>query len=161
MNAEKAINFLNCTSINPDFDEFMLQSGIKKRPQGKDALETFYTPDKQVSLTFQEKEVIEDIQLFPIIGKGKYVLINFEVHSSYIGALPYQLDFSDSEIELTEKLGELLEKLELANRTNLTYYHNNVLITFFVSKQGKINIISFSAPNIYDVKNLGIKKPND
>lgn len=157
MNISECINFLGHASVYPQFDLFLLNDKIKKRLKGKESYETLSSLDNKVVLSFQLFDDFSDESLIPAKSKGKSILSEIEVHSGYSGHLPYDLSFNDTIEGVKNKLGGIIEEIELPNRHIFTFYYDLLLIGVFISDNEGIYMIKISVPTVYDKKNLGIE----
>lgn len=158
MNVTECISFLGYSSIYPDLDLFMINNGIKKRPQDTGGTEHLKTPDGNAILGFQNAEVFKVEKLLPVKSDGEFIFSEIDVYPENEGLLPYGLTFNDNLPSLVKKLGDIIEDFTrlLPEKRVVSFFYDFLVIVIFLDFYGKISLIRFYLPDIYHKNNLGV-----
>ena len=155
MDTTKLLSFLGHSSIYPPFYDFLLESGIKKRPKKNEGSESLTDKTTGLTLEFDLATIFDEASLIPKKSEGWYILSSVTFPRDFSDALPYGLSLNLTKADLDKKLGTAIK--ERPHIPLVTYFHNNMLITINWNKEDPEDaFIRFTAPNVSHKKNLGI-----
>lgn len=154
MDVKQLIEFLGHSSIYEPLEDFLLASGIKKRPKGNEG--TVWVRDKErgISMEFNASGIYDDRYLQPKRSEGKFVLESITFEKPLDSGLPYGLAFDRTPKQTSLLLGQARGQHD---ETFASYFFDGkvVLIRWNDSGEG-IKFIRFRLPNVYDKENLAI-----
>jgi len=155
MDAIKLISFLGHSSIYPEFDNFLLENGIKERPKKIEGTQWIRNEELGISLTFQLSDIFDEESLVPQKSEGNFIFSGAEFPAVFKGKLPYELSLSLQKQDVDAKLGSPLRFREKV--PSATYFYDGyVIVLNWMKDSPKDRFIRFSLPNIYDKQNLGL-----
>lgn len=154
MNIEKLISLLGHSSSHPQLDDFLEESGIKKRPKGEDSLVFIEDSTKSVTLSFSARSSYEEDVPEGPRSVGRYILRSVDIERRFSGEMPLGLRWSQNKVQVDSVLGT---PLKTAGDLVATYYSAGRMVVVRFTSGGR-NMKSFSifVKDRYDVKRFEI-----
>ena len=154
MNIEKLMKFIGYGASHPEFDEFLHDNGVKKRPKGDESTVWITDATKTITMEFSASSTYNEEHEKPAESEGWFVLRGIGIDQKCIETLPFGLDWKNSKATVDEILKS---PVKTAGNLIAVYYHQGLVVTVrFDSGGSKITSISLSSKDMYHKKNLGI-----
>lgn len=151
------MSFFGRSPKDKDFDQFLLDLGIKKRHRGKFTFERIdIIKDSSLQLELWEKKYYEEEQVtndFPLQSDNWYVLSGILISPDYTGTLPFGLKLNMKKDKIVELLGTPASgKLP----SDDFYYHNKlvVTVTYESGNKDEMKELQISMPTTYNIEIL-------
>ena len=152
MNAPNLTNYLGDSLKNLEFDRYLLSIGIKERPMGEDSTVFISSGDRTLDLTFSEISIYSEQNLIKPKSNGKFILEALTFYTGYKYNLPLELNFSLTEKEVENILGNPRQSTRLSDgKISNIYLKDNLLITVrFKRCDHGIEFVSIKVPDIFN-----------
>lgn len=119
MDGSRLISFLGHSSIHPEFDDFLLGNGFKKRPNKMEASQSVEDKGLGIRLSFLLSNLFDEEIALPKKSEGNFIFGYVQFLDNFTGVLPYGLSWSLAPEELTRILGNPVDDLMFFNGNRL------------------------------------------
>ena len=152
MNIEKLMKFMGYGAAHPEFDEFLHENGVKKRPKGDESTAWITDATKTITMEFSVSSTYNEEHKEPAKSEGWFVLRAIDVDSKCIEKIPLGIKFEHSKSQVDAILHP---PIETAGDLIATYFSGGIVLTVRFARGGvKISSIGMHEPDIYDKKTL-------
>lgn len=149
MDSTILLGYLGHSSIYPEFDDFMLQNGIKKRPKKNESSEAITDSATGIVLRFQSSVVFDEESLISKKSDGKFILTEVSFPRGCSASPPYGISLAMPKSEVDKILGT--PKDETIKIPLAIYVYKGFVITINWNKASPSDaFIRFALPNKYD-----------
>lgn len=157
INWDLLMSFFGKSPMDEDFDQFLLELGIKKRPKGQHLYERIdITKDSSLQLALCAKEHYTEEQVthdFPLQTENWYVLEAIIISPDYTGILPFGL-------KLNMKKNEVIQLLGMPASGKLPssdfHYHDRfvVVVDYESGSKNQVEELQITTPTTFNVEIL-------
>lgn len=149
MDGSKLVSFLGYSSIYPELDDFLLASGVKKRPKKVEDLQWVKDSQLGISLTFQLSETFDEDSAIGRKSDGKFILRTVQFLRGFSGILPFGFSWDLKPQDLQGLFGKPIDE------DGPMFFFKNRRIGFHYQR-GAASIYTVDLPDHSSVSRYGV-----